>query len=235
VGHTNLNFKVVLPPDGTVLGARRGEVLPLFIPKSHQIDVTDPLQAFMIALNLLSILLSRIWNPTTRGSSVSFTKSDYVWALDSIFRLWTTLGQLRQGSPFSERLRNTCVTVLRLLRNRLRSKLTKSRTTDHKAALLLVRISSDLLRWPRHDLTTLLEDELCSVFVDILVLSDHSNIISEAVDGYILPSILELITGGGLTSLSQDMQVWLIYDVPAANYYLTAIIAYLGSYFTQTN
>ncbi|KAH0566290.1 hypothetical protein GP486_000316 [Trichoglossum hirsutum] len=205
VGQATLDFKVVLPPDGTALGTHR-DIL-VFVSKSYQTGVTDTLQASLIALNLLSVLLSRIWNSRALRSSVSFTKSDYVWALDSISHLWTTLADLRQGPAFSERLSNPCLTILRLLRDRLRSNPMRSRTLDDKAVLLLIRISADLLRWPRHDLTTLLESELCSVFIDILVLSDQTNTASEAVDGYLLPPVLELVTNGGLSSLSQDMQL----------------------------
>jgi hypothetical protein len=181
---------------------------PITISKPFQTSVTEPLQASLIALNLLSVLILRIWNSRAQRSSVSFTEIDYVWTLDSISHLWTTLERLRRTTVFSERLANICLTILRLFRNHLRQpKPLKFRTTDDKAALVLIRISASLLRWPRHDLTTLLESELCSVFVDILGLSERSNTTSEAITGFLLPPTLGLVTDGGLTALSQDMQV----------------------------
>ncbi|KAI9782590.1 MAG: serine/threonine-protein kinase M1 [Geoglossum umbratile] len=208
VGETSPKFKVFLPPDETVLRTHLGDVPPVVISKPFQTSVTDPLQASLIALNLSSVLLSRIWNSRTQRSSISFTKIDYVWTLDSISHLWTTLERLRRTSVFSERLGNTCISILRLFRSHLcHSKSSNPKTTDDKATLILIRISADLLRWPRHGLTTVLENELCSVFVDILGLSEKSNATSEAIDGYLLPPTLELVADGGLTSLSQDMQL----------------------------
>jgi|SRR5579862_2016005 len=208
VGETNPKFKVILPPDETILGTYLGNIPPITISKPFQASVTDPLQASLIALNLLSVLILRIWNSRAQRSSVSFTEIDYVWTLDSISHLWTTLERLRRTTMFSERLSNICLTILRLFRHHLRHpKPSKFRTTDDKAVLVLIRISASLLKWPRNDLTTLLENELRSVFVDILGLSEQTNTTSEAIAGFLLPPILELVTDGGLTSLSQDMQV----------------------------
>ncbi len=182
-----------------------------------QASLNNTTQAYTVALQLLSVLISTV-SRDAHLLPILAIKSHISWMFDSLARLCRILELSEQCSAIFRLRSEIAVTLLRLHTIAIEEVIDAGLPLANLCKLLasLVRLEASLLGWPSEDLTAGVQGELSIALIQTSKAASQPGFFVPDIDFRLVPAICALAKETErLRGLEQNLQV--VYLVPRIN------------------